>query len=131
MEVLPVNFIECSISFGEKLIQAKKPEEVILQIERGRVCPMPRQSRAIGFEQLQFGALNGSTWGFLFDLFSRSLQSFLNVVTLLLYVNVTFFSVVRFKGISILIILGTSLPLRAQTVADYAGEFLELGVGAR
>lgn len=37
----------------------------------------------------------------------------------------------RHSGIYILLFVSLALPLRAQTVADYAGEFLELGVGAR
>lgn len=55
----------------------------------------------------------------------------MGVVNLLFRRNDFLYLVVRHKGIIILIILATSLPLRAQTVRDYAGEFLELGVGAR
>jgi hypothetical protein len=38
---------------------------------------------------------------------------------------------VRRIAIIVLIIASSAMPLRAQSVADYAGEFLELGVGAR
>ncbi len=37
----------------------------------------------------------------------------------------------RPAGIYIILFVAFGLPLRAQTVEDYAGEFLELGVGAR
>lgn len=37
----------------------------------------------------------------------------------------------RRTGIYIILFISLALPLRAQTVEDYAGEFLELGVGAR
>jgi hypothetical protein len=38
---------------------------------------------------------------------------------------------VRLRAISLLLLATLALPLRAQTVEDYAGEFLQLGVGAR
>ena len=131
LKMRSIDFLETAIRLRQQPAQSKHPEEIIIEIERGRGRIELRKGRAVRLKQIEFRTLAVPAWGFLFDLFSRSVQSFMGVVTLLFRRNDFLYSVVRLTGISILIILAASLPLRAQTVADYAGEFLELGVGAR
>lgn len=80
LKVLSINLLERSIGLSQKAAQAKKPKEIVIEIESRRGDTEPGKCAAIRLQKVQLRTLPVPTWGFLFDLFSRSVQSFRSVI---------------------------------------------------